>query len=252
MKKALPLILIIAIACLQSCVPSHKLYYFHNQRPQVQQIDRAIQSSIQKIKPGDRLIITVSIPDPIQSSLLNPFSNAINTREQRLSIPGYLVDKDGNVDFPTLGNIPVMGLTTLEVKDIIKKKLAYNYKEPFVSVNISSNAYFLSGRSGMAIPIENERLTIFEAIAQSGQQDPYDLRNSVWLIREENNDRTFVKLNLNDSSIFHSPYYYLRSNDLVYVKPGRFSNSFASNSPVGFMLALAGLIATIAILIRSL
>lgn len=262
MNKTLLLIALLAGVCLQSCVPSNKLYYFHNQQPKVQQIDRAIQSSIQLIKPGDRLLITVSIPDPGQSALLNPFNTSgqggynqggsNQGGSNQGNRPGYLVDKDGNIDFPTIGNIPVMGLTTLEVKDIIRTKLKFLYKDPFVSVNLDSRVYYISGRSGSIIPIVNERLTVFEAIAQCGSQDPYDLRNEMWLVREENNDRTFVQLNLSDSSIFNSPYYYLRSNDLLYMKPGRFSNSFASNSPVGFMLALTGIIVSVALLIRSL
>ena len=252
MNKTLLLTALLGGLCLQSCVPSHKLYYFHNQQPRVQQIDRAIQSSIQLIKPGDRLSITVSIPDPGQSALLNPFNTSGQGGSNQGTRSGYLVDKNGNIDFPTLGNIPVMGLTTLEVKDIIRTKLMFLYKDPFVSVNLDSRIYYISGRSGSIIPIVNERLTIFEAIAQSGSQDPYDLRNEMWLVREENNDRTFVQLNLSDSSIFNSPYYYLRSNDLLYMKPGRFSNSFASNSPVGFMLALTGIIVSVALLIRSL
>jgi len=244
------LLLLLLIALMQSCVPANKLYFFYNKVPSVQQIDRAKQNSSQRIKQGDRLFVTISIPDPIQQALLNPYSNtqAVNSN---LQYRGYLVDKDGNIELPILGNFPVLGLTTQELVGLIKKKLEYLYKDPFVTVYIDGKIYYMGGRGGSTISIINERLTIFEAIAQANSNDPYDMRNQLWLIREENNERIFTKLNLTDSSIFNSPYYYLRNNDLLYMKPGALSNSFASNSPLGFALSVSTTLFTIFLLIRT-
>jgi polysaccharide export outer membrane protein len=249
------LFLFIAIAItVQSCVPSKRLYYFHNQVPGVQPIDREKQSAIQLIKQGDRLQIQVSIPDAAQEKFLNPYSSAQQNLQQQAAqgMAGYLVNKAGEIDFPSLGKINVLNMTPEAAADSIKNKLSFYYKDPFVVVNIQGRIYYLSGRGGTIVPIINERLTIFEAITQATGQDPYDLRDQLWLIREENNERTFVQLNLSDKSIFESPYYYLRNNDQLYMRPGKFSNAFAANSPVGFALALSGLLLTVLLLIRTL
>lgn len=246
--------LLAVIITAQSCVSPKKLYYFHNKVPGTQQIDRSIQSPVQLIKPGDRLRIQVSIADPAQAAFLNPYSSVMGGGQQggqQGGGSGFLVNKEGKINFPTLGYINVLGRTPEQVADTIKTKLEFLYKDPFVIVNLQGSVYFMSGRSGSVIPITNERLTIFEAITQASSNDPYDLRNQMWLIREENNERSFVKINLTDSSIFNSPYYYLRNNDQLYMKPGKFSNAFAANSPFGFALALSGVLLTLILLIRS-
>lgn len=250
MKKLLPFVLLIVI--FQSCVPANKLYYFHNLKPSVQSIDREKQSSVQKIKQGDRLSINVSVPDAAISSFLNPYRNSSNSSNS-LQSWGYLVNKDGNIEFPSLGLVNLLGLATAEAAAVLKKKLEFLYKDPFVTVNIEGRVYLLSGKNGSIVPIVNERLTIFEALVQSSiVNDPYDLKDQLWLIREENNERVFVQLDLSDKAIFESPYYYLRNNDLLYLKPGRFANSFSSNSPVRFIITMTSVVTSFFFLISKI
>ena len=110
----------------------------------------------------------------------------------------------------------------------------------------------MGSKGGNVIPFFNQRLTVFEALTQSGASDPYDIRDKLWLVREENNQRTLVQLDLNDKSIFDSPYYYLHNNDLLYLKPGKFFGSFGANSPVRFVTTISTLAISIFLLIRSL
>jgi len=249
------LLLALMVALMQSCVSPSKLYYFHNQKQDTVSIDQ--QNRILKIKENDRLIINVSVADPAASAILNPFSNSNNqvgggSNSNIQSRGGYLVDIDGNINFPTIGKVEVKGLTIPEAEKVLTKKLEYLYKDPYVNINIEGRAFFMSEKGGTTIPLYNQRLTVFEALAQSGVVDPYDIKDKLWLVREENDERTMVQLNLNDKGIFDSPYYYLHNNDLLYIKPGRFFGSFGANSPARFVATISTLAFSILLLIRSL
>ncbi len=233
------IIAILFLLSFNSCVPANKLYYFHDLTPSTQKIDSSPQVSQIKIMKGDRVAIIVSCPDPTQTAFLNALNNQ-NTGTSSQQMNGYKVDEDGTIDFPLIGTIQIAGLSSKEAATLIRKKLEFYYKDPYVAVNLSGRVFFMNGRAGTTIPMVNERLTIFEAIAQSGAQDAFDKKNEVWLVREENGERTFIQLNLNDKTIFKSPYYYLHNNDLVYMQPGKFTSFFVTNSPARNILTIAG------------
>ncbi len=237
-----------------SCVQTNKLYYFHDQVPSVQQLDSIKQFSIQRIQKSDKLSITISSTDPALTSYLNPFNlqGSQNNSSQQTNSGGYLVNAEGTIEFPLLGKVPVAGLTTVEASTLIKEKLAYYYKDLFVNVNLSGRVYFMNGRLGAAIPINNERLTIFEAMSQSGVQDPFDIKNNVWVVREDSGQRYFVKLDMNSKKIFESPYYFLHNNDLIYLQPGRYSSILSPSSPLRGIITITGSIAAILIAITKL
>lgn len=236
--------------CLYSCVPANKLYYFHDLKPGVQQIDSSQQNAVIKINKGDRITIVVSSSDPTLTAFLNPFTNQ-NLGSLNQQFVGYLVNQEGMINFPLLGQLQADGYTTDELTNIIRKKLEYYYKEPYVYVNIAGKVYFINGRNGTTIPLTNERLTILEAIAQSGVQDAYDKKSEVWLIREENGKRTFAQLNLNNKAIFDSPYYYLHNNDVLYLQPGKYS-FLASNSPARTALTFGGILFSLFFALRKI
>lgn len=235
-----------AFFMLSSCLQSKKLYYFHDQVPSVQQLDSLRQFTAPKVQNFDKLNIHISSTDPALTAYLNPFgSQTQGSANAGSGANGYLVNSDGQIEFPILGKIAVSGLTTVEIATEIKNKLAYYYKDLFVNVNLNGRVYFMSGRTGSTIAINNERLTIFEAISQANQQmDPYDIKDKMWLIREDSGKRYFVNLDLNSKKIFESPYYYLRNNDLLYVKPGRFSSVNSISSPFRASISILGSIAS--------
>ena len=224
-----------------ACVQPSKLYYFHDQVPSIQQMDSIQQSSLQRIQRSDRLAITVSSTDPQLTAYLNPFNSQASTANvTQQANTGYLVNAQGTIEFPLLGKVPVAGLTTVEAATMIKEKLSYYYKDLFVNVNLNGRVYFMNGRVGVPIQILNERLSIFEAISQSGLQDAFDKKDGVWLIREDSGQRHFTKLDLNSKKIFESPYYYLRNNDLIYMMPGRNSANLGTTSPVRGIATIVG------------
>lgn len=241
-----------AFIYLHGCVPANKLYYFHDQGPTTQRLDSMDQGQLNRIQKADRLIINVSSPEPNLTAFLNPFNaqNVGNTNQ--LFNNGYLVDDKGNIVFPYIGEIKVENLTTSEAAGEIRKKLSVYYKDIFVNVNMAGRVYFINGRSGASIPILNERLTIFEAVAQSGTQDAFDKKNQVMLVREEKGERTIVKLDLNSKKIFQSPYFYLKNNDLVYVQPGRVTTFLSPGSPARNIITITGAALTVAIALNNI
>jgi polysaccharide export outer membrane protein len=239
------------IASLQSCLSPKKLYYFHDQTESKQRLDSLQQPENLKIKKGDRLQIVVTSPDPSVTLYLNPYSNNYSTGGQ-IGIVGYLVDSTGSIIFPHVGVVKIDEMTTRSAAELIREKLLVYYKDIFVNVNIYGKVYFLNGREGKVIQMYNERMTIFEAIVQSGVQDPYDIKNKVWLVREENGERIHTQLDLNSKTIFESPYYYLHNNDLIYLKPGKLSSLLAQNSPARVALTFSGALLTAIFLILRL
>ena len=215
-----------------------------------------------RIRPKDELTITVSTTTPEASA---PFYRKIGqTREQANMNQGmnnaklldYLVDNKGCIDFPVLGMIPVSGLSTRECEAVIRQKLqAYLNEVPNVTVRVSKFKVSVLGEVGRpgTFTVSDERITIFQALAQAGDMTLFSDRDDVQLIREDSlGRRNVVHLDLTESDIALSPYYYLQQNDVVYVKPTKArvrSNTLNSNSSVWIsMLSLAATIASLIII----
>lgn len=254
MKKNFYVLIAIIITILfTSCVNTKKFYYFNDQVPSVQQFDSLKSFSIQRIQLMDRINIIISSTDPVLTSYLNPFtSQSTQSTLNSQNVNGYLINKEGCIEFPLLGKVPLVGLTSVEASKLIKDKLSYYYKDLFVNVNISSRVYFINGRQGTPISMNNERLTIFEALSQSGSQDAFDIKNKVWLVREDSGKRYFVRLDLNSKKIFESPYYYLHSNDLIYLQPGKYSSLLSTTSPFRVTIGLIGSITAVLVILKQL
>ena len=237
---------------LNACLAPNKLYYFHDKQPGKDTLNTINQVSAQTIQKNDRLNISVSSTDPALTAYLNPFNVQTSSSSSQQTNSGYLVSNTGKIEFPLLGSIEVAGLSTVEAAGRIKEKLSFFYKDLFVNVNLRGQVYFINGRLGTPIPMINERLTIFEAITQSGVQDAFDKRNAVWLVRERNGERTYARLDLNSKSIFQSPYFYLQNNDFIYMQPGRFSSFLSPTSPGRNIITITGAVLAIFIAIRNL
>jgi polysaccharide export outer membrane protein len=194
MRKLWPVLgVLFFIVSMNACVAPERLYYFHDKLPGKDKLDTTSQVSLQRIQKNDRLTITVSSTDPALTAYLNPFSVQNSTSTTQQNNVGYLVNDSGNIEFPLLGQVEVAGLTTVAAAGRIRDKLSFYYKDLYVNVTLRGQVYFMNGRVGTPIPMVNERLTIFEAIAQSGSQDPYDVKSAVWLVRDSSNGTAFTQ-----------------------------------------------------------
>ena len=193
-----------------------------------------------KIMPKDLLTITVNTTDPeaaapfnltVQSSINAARSTSLT---QQPTLQQYLVNNEGNIDFPVLGTLHIGGLTKSEAEDLIREKLKpYLRETPIVTVRMTN--YKISVLGEVARPgtftVSNEKVNVLEALAMAGDMTIWGMRNNVKLVREDaTGKREIVYLDLNDADIVTSPYYYLQQNDIIYVTP---NETKAKNSDIG-------------------
>ena len=221
--------LVALLLLMTGCAGSKKVAYFQNIDTVSLAQSRGLYDA--RIMPKDMLSITISTIDPEASQ---PFNLSMSNVQG--STPNYLVDNDGNINFPVVGNIHVVGLTKNECQNTIKDKiLPYMSKteNPIVTVRMSSFRVTVDGEVGNpgVYPVTTEKMSIIEALAQAGDLTIYGKRDNVLLIREDAmGQKTAHRLNLNDANLFNSPYYYLQQNDIIYVEPNGVK---AKNSSIG-------------------
>lgn len=208
------------LIALSGCLSSRKVVYFQGagKDSSLTHINQQFEPIIQK---GDQLFIGVSSLSQEGSSFFNQQDIGPATQAAASSTIGYLVDKNGEVELPLIGKIRVAGFTTLQFRDSLKNKLSLYLKEPVVNVRILNYKIYVLGEVGRVGPINvtDEKLTLPQAISLAGDITFNGRRNNVLVIREENGRRSFARVNLLSKELFNSPYYYLRSNDVIYVQP---------------------------------
>lgn len=263
MKKLLiPFVLMAMIMLIGSCSGSKQVAYFQN----IDSISLAASRGLYeaKIMPKDELTITVVTTNPQASAPFNlTVSNTIGSSGQlstgQGSLQGYLVDNNGNINFPVLGTIHVGGLTKNQaeekIRDGVKPYLAAT-ENPIVTVRMSSYRVTVVGEVGSprVIPVSTEKMSIIEALAQAGDLSIYGKRNNVLLIREDaTGQKQAHRLNLNDANIFNSPYYYLQQNDIIYVEPnGVKAKNSAIGSSTTIWFSFIGIVTSVASLVVNI
>ena len=258
MKKILYSLLVIALAIvsLNSCVTQKKLTYF-------QEITSASKDSINRryvcqtepiIKMGDALTITISALDqeavlPFNLPTVVSASPSSNTLSTTNSQQYYLVDEDGNITFPILGKLHVLGLKRTEIEDLIKDKLEGQIVDPVVVVHLLNARVTVMGEVSQPgqYTMQNGRMTLADALACAGDLTPYGKRDNILITREVNGKLEFARLNLNSAEIFMSPYYYLQQNDIIYVSPNQVRAVSSQN--IGLWLSMVSTVASAATVI---
>jgi polysaccharide export outer membrane protein len=139
------------------------------------------------------------------------------------SAPGYQVDGDGNIVFQGLGKIYVNGLTKAALKDTLDARLGPYLQHPYYNIRFLNFKFTMMGEVAHPgiVSIPGERVNILEAIALAGELTNYANRDSVFIIRENNNKREFAWLNLTKPEIMASPYFYIQQNDIIIVEPNK-------------------------------
>lgn len=185
-----------------------------------------------RIMPKDLVSIVVSCSNP---ELATPFNLSVQTaisiaqQNQNLTtqpvLQQYLVDSNGKIDFPILGQLKIGGLTRTEVQDLVKAKLkSYIKEDPIVTVRLANFRISVIGEvtNPGTYSIPNEKVNIFEALALAKDMTVYGRRDNVRVIREDAlGKKEIATLNLSNADILKSPYYYLQQNDIVYVTPNK-------------------------------
>lgn len=237
MKKNFYL-LFLSVMILTSCTSYKRVPYIQNsdELKNMQQLSELYDA---RIMPKDLLTITVNCENAEVAAPYNlVVQSGVGTNSKSVTsqpaLMNYLVDNNGNIDFPSLGTLHVGGLTKSEAENMIRGRLKPFFVDDFI-VNVRMTNYKISVIGEVARPntytISNEKVSIFEALALAGDLTIYGKRDGVKLIREDAIGRKeIINLDLNDANIILSPYYYLQQNDVVYVEPNK---TKAKNSDIG-------------------
>jgi polysaccharide export outer membrane protein len=248
-NDALLLLLIIGLG-FQSCKSlKEDVVYFQNAKNFETIVDT--DSFTSRFKVNDIVSIFVSTFDPEASRPFNLYRDSGGGG--RVEFIDYIIDIDGNIDFPVLGKIKLLGLTVEEGKVLIKEKLAEGYlKDPIVNIFIRNFRVTVLGavnRPG-TYPISGERVTIMEALGLAGDLNIKAKRDNILVIRDFNGTKTYTRVNLTNKEVFNSPVYFLTQNDVVYVEQ---NHSLLTNSKgdarIGTVLSISAFLLSLGILL---
>lgn len=225
------LIVMIAAVTLLSCTSSkdNSLAYFHNLGDAASGVLPNVQGNYPvRLQPDDELVISVTSAVPEATAVYNVPMNNPATRSAILTSTNprsqtYLVDSQGYIMMPKLGRIAVGGKTTDEVREYITEQVAKDVKDPFVRVEIVNFGIDVLGevRNPHRVVTGQQCFTVLDALAACGDLTEYGKRDRVYVIRTEGNQRTYHRLDLTNSEVFSSPYFYMQQNDVVYVEPNQ-------------------------------
>ena len=244
MKKYSFLFVSAILVLLCSCGSTKNIAYLQNSDEIDFELSKYLYDA--KIMPKDILTITVTTVNPEAAVPFNLTVPTTLSQTQRATnnsslLQTYLVDNDGQIDYPIVGVINVGGLTKSDCEKLILSKIRPYLNEnerPVVTVRMSN--YKISVLGEVAHPgmftVGNEKINILEALAQAGDLTIYGVRTNVKLIREDASAKNEIHtLDLNDANLINSPYYYLQQNDIVYVEPNKVKSR---NSGVGATTSL--------------
>jgi polysaccharide export outer membrane protein len=207
-------ILIFALFSLSSCVPRRQLVYFIKADTTQRPVAAAYEPVIQ---PNDQVGVLLTSVDKQASSFFSFSSN-----DNSSTAPTYLVNSDGFIDVPLVGLFHIAGLTSNQAKDSLKTRFEKYINGPTIIVILKTFRVTMLGAVNHAgiLESDNERMTIIEAIARSGDLNANARRDNILIVREKGNGREYGTVDITSRDILTSPYYNLHTNDIVYVEPG--------------------------------
>lgn len=260
--KALRFLVLLCCLALASCKTYRNINYI--QDVQVNDTENIIENQGIRIQPKDMLSIVVSSKTPELAMAFNLPVVSYQAGSEVVSgggsqrLLGYVVDNDGNIDFPLLGKIQVVGLTRWQLQELIKQQIvnAGLMKELVVTVEFMNFKVSIMGEVNApgSYTINGDKVTILEALSMAKDLTIFGKRDGVYVIREENGKRTTYRIDLRSVNLFDSPAYYLRQNDVVYVEPNKVragQSTINENSlkSVSLWISISSFLTSLAVLI---
>ncbi len=217
-----------------SCISTKSAVYFNDVQDATFLPEGGEKENL--IQKNDILSISITSDNAEATAIFNTTNNfVINSTTasgSNVESSGYLVNTDGNIELPILGNIKAAGITKKQLKDnitqlILDKKLLIG---PIVNVRQLNFEVTVLGEVGhpTVITVPSEKISLIKALGLAGDITIYGKKDNVMLIRETNGKRSVTRIDLNSRNFFTSPYYYLQPNDVIYVEPNK--NKVASVS----------------------
>ena len=252
-------IILSLVAALFSACGTPKNYNYLQDLTNGQVMTTSVDGTI-RLQPKDQISILVKSKDPLMSNL---FNKGVTTTmksgqtEGNMYVTGYTLGPDGDIDFPVLGKIQLKGLSRYEAEQTIQKRLQEEQlKDANVTVEFMNLSYTVTGevKEPGVYPIQKDAITLFEALGKAGDISVYGKRDSVMVVRDIDGTKKAYVLSLTSAKdILSSEAYYVRQNDLIYIKANntKARQSLAAGNEtrsMSFWLSLASVFTTIAVL----
>ena len=264
MKKSIFVLLInLVFILLNSCTSKKKLDYLQNIESVA--LEASMKNAKSTIQPNDQLVIMVTAKDMdvvkpfnqnfssgqiLQYSL--PSNNAPTQGQTTASGPTYVVDSQGNIEFPVIGKVNTENKTTEELRDILKKEISKFVLNPQVSVRNTNYKITVLGevnRPG-TYNIPDAQTTLLGAIGLAGDLTIYGKRNDILVLRNIDGVITKERIDLSKADFINSPYFYLKQNDVIVVSPNDTKQKVSRLDPnAGIYISVASIVVTILALI---
>lgn len=212
-------------AGLTSCVLSHKLNYLQEDKKLPEYSD-SLKFEDYRLQRGDYVYVYVSAVDLDMADMFNGNSgsgyglngNSLTSENANSRLYMYSVDEDGCIDYPYVGRVQVLDSTLRSVKLVLHDKLSKMLNGFSVEVRLANRSFSVIGEAGTGkYQIPKEKLTIFEALAMSGDLQAYSKRSKIQIIRQTSKGTVVKTFDIRTRSIVDSEFYYIQPNDVIYV-----------------------------------
>jgi polysaccharide export outer membrane protein len=262
-KNIFVLLINLVFILLNSCTSKKKLDYLQNIESVA--LEASMKNAKSTIQPNDQLVIMVTAKDMdvvkpfnqnfssgqiLQYSL--PSNNAPAQSQTSASGPTYMVDSQGNIEFPVIGKINTENKTTEELRDILKKEISKYVLNPQVSVKNTNYKVTVLGevnRPG-TYTIPMAQTTVLEILGFAGDLTIYGNRTDVLVVRNIDGVMSKERIDLTKADFINSPFFYLKQNDVIIVSPNETKQKSARLDPnTGIYISVASIVVTILALI---
>ncbi|MDT0647586.1 polysaccharide biosynthesis/export family protein [Zunongwangia sp. F260] len=191
------------------------------------------------IQPNDVLRINVS--SQIEE-IVAPFQNRNSQSSgggggQNLALTGYLVDPEGFIQFPVIGEVEVGGKKRGEVQKLLQEQIRKYVTDAVVDIRIVNYSVTVIGEVNARVPVNDGRISMPELLATAGGIPYTGLRENILVIRQINGVKSVGRVDMTEADIFSNPYFYLRQNDIVYIEP-----TYRRVKSAGFFTSYQGII----------
>lgn len=248
-RNSIGLLALFLLLALSSCTTPRTLGYLLDM--EYNKDYPAIPAPELRMQKEDRLSIQVLSEKAELSAPFNTLLTITDLANQTVREPilTYVVDREGNIDFPVLGKLHIEGMTLNEIEEMIAGEIiARGYiKEPVVNAELDNfQVTVIGGTSGGVLQVQGHSFNLLQAIARisGGNNEQINIKE-VTVIRTENGVRTAYAVNLQKKALFESPVFYLQQNDVIYYKPNVYRLSQTASSFIGFISTLSSFAALV-------
>lgn len=246
-------LMIFTFLLASSCATKKEVVYFQNTGTFETLVDK--NSFTPKFKVDDLVSIHVSTLNAEASAPFNLFRGA-SEGGIRAEQVDYLIDREGEIDFPVIGKLKISGLSAEEVRSLLRDRLSDYLKNPIINIRLKNFTITILGEVKRAgtYPVNGERITILEALGMAGDLTVKGVRENVMVIRDFDGTKVYTRVDLTKKEAMSSPVYYLTQNDVVYVEPNQSAitaSSLDNRATIAVSIASILITSTILLITRN-